>query len=800
MNRDAGVVLIAILFATLLPDRPLAFSALPASRRKISRNRQCQRPNRPRELLLVSLEGVPNSKDRLDGLLSDSTFERYESLDELLESLSGQIPWILLDPLTKKDVGRVYSPEFSLIGPRGEELASDSNELVSLSTTLSVTAAAALQTSNVLASSFGATSLSSLAVAGSSSPDTSSSSSSSLSSSSGSDTNTVRSDFILDLSSLDRMLIRWETTPETALMVRTQRIQGLSELTMEQNDKGQMRVVQHRLLSLTIDGQSFDEVGERLATLRRAVRSVQESPIIQSITGAAASSLPLLAGIRDELLLQARPKPGPDAKAPKQTVTGVDGDGGPASFVRMLGTTDLDAVKQNETSTARTGTERIKTPNTDADSNDGSGVATNLTELLPLESLLKSGLPVPGTSKWKQYSSAHAVLRTFVTDSLPTLLSTSSKATLFELFSEDCCIVTKDGTKLMDGGDSVADLYRYLASIRQGTLQTLDIDRTLANWKEKTIELSWTVVGQSPVRLRGKDVFTINDVGLIEQIQQTDLVIGGNTVDDPEVLKRLIRAVQNGGNTAGAERAMDVIQQFTTILGRGGDRGSPLTAQQNQKQEGTRPQRLSDEAAVAVYRIAYLLHQDLLSLDEPLANDFLAPTVQLKGYFDEVLANGDAAYRQAARVALASLRGTISTGRVVWKEDKPTERTVKFLADGVTLELDTILNLKIPVTPQALLLLSPGTADAPTIPLKIQIVSQYRVNRTGKIVEHVLLETRVNDRLTPGDVVSRFLRGKPFGDGSNAVQQFMDLVVRSSGATPPGPSTGTTNKKTDNNR
>ena len=50
-----------------------------------------------------------------------------------------------------------------------------------------------------------------------------------------------------------------------------------------------------------------------------------------------------------------------------------------------------------------------------------------------------------------------------------------------------------------------------------------------------------------------------------------------------------------------------------------------------------------------------------------------------------------------------------------------------------------------------------GGASLP--PLKIGLMSEYILcPETGKILQHRLLESRVNGQLTPGDVVSRWIQ------------------------------------------
>jgi hypothetical protein len=62
------------------------------------------------------------------------------------------------------------------------------------------------------------------------------------------------------------------------------------------------------------------------------------------------------------------------------------------------------------------------------------------------------------------------------------------------------------------------------------------------------------------------------------------------------------------------------------------------------------------------------------------------------------------------------------------------------------------------------------------LPLKLQLISDYSTNKEGKIVEHAIVETRVNDQLTPADVVTRFLKGTAFEEGPLPVQSVLDAL------------------------
>ena len=65
------------------------------------------------------------------------------------------------------------------------------------------------------------------------------------------------------------------------------------------------------------------------------------------------------------------------------------------------------------------------------------------------------------------------------------------------------------------------------------------------------------------------------------------------------------------------------------------------------------------------------------------------------------------------------------------------------------------------------------------MPLDLEMVSEYRVDQGGKIVDHRIVENRVNGRRSPTDVVSAWARGggEDYGVAQQgAVSTFFDAV------------------------
>lgn len=614
-----------------------------------------------------SLASFVDTSIEIDNLMDEPEFDRYDKIDKTLRGLCHQLPFVLAKPLTSDQ--DVYAPDIVLLGPTGEELASDCKELASLSATL-VAATAAARQASLLASSF------------SRSPSTMD----------GGETQLVSCDLVLETESLHQMRVFWNTTIVTPLPGASPScIQGVSELWF---DPKTARISQHQVRTIEIDGQKLDAVGETLATLRRAVRSVQESPLIQTF-----NSIGVLSDIRDELIQQSQQRDEQEVHS--------------CSIPNLYGIESFDD-----------------------DDDDSAIVVSDMKHISPLAELSMKH-PLPGTPLWAEYAAAHRTICNFVETTLGMLSSpASSRDSLSALFDSKCELKGIDGGVLSSGGDEVVEFYRLLASVRQGNLLgKWQVEKAKADWESRSVTVSW--VSKNPVRVRGKDCFVLGRDGTIMEVQQVKLEVEGTRVTDPEWIQGFVSAVKTSGSTIGADLVLDLLQQVNSAL-------SPPTPKSDASSG-----MLNDDAASRVYGILCALHADVASLEQPPANAYVDADIQLKGYLDEVLARGDGAYRQMMGFALATLRGVLGTNRIIL--DSPPQSRVEFLSDGTTIQLDLLLQLKL----QDL-----------GVPIRISILSEYKVGSDGMIVQHKLLETRVNGRLTPGDVITRFLKGGYVRSGS----------------------------------
>jgi hypothetical protein len=179
---------------------------------------------------------------------------------------------------------------------------------------------------------------------------------------------------------------------------------------------------------------------------------------------------------------------------------------------------------------------------------------------------------------------------------------------------------------------------------------------------------------------------------------------------------------------------------------------------------------LNTEAAASFYGILRAFHRDLPTLTDanpqsPPAAEYVAENIELRGYLDEVLAKGSASYNQVANVLTASLRTALLSGRVT-AESAPTPR-VEITSEG-SIRVLLKVNLKVKVTP--------GDSDL-GVPLNLELVSEYKVNSQGLIKEHKLVESRVNGQLTPGDVMSRWIKGTTTSSNSEPNLSLLDVLA-----------------------
>jgi hypothetical protein len=648
---------------------------------------------------------VSNTRDADDpfisGLLPPKDFERLTRIDRALHNLQYQLDTLLTKPLSENDAEPLYEQDFQLLGPSREVLASSRQELITLSSTLVLASAATRQASRFVSSLARRE-----AIEDASHRD------------GFSETNRIEYQIIAEnTTDWNRIVVLWKTniTSMAALASAPVTLEGLSLLEFNSDTT---KIARHLLFDVTLNEQPLNAIGEVLATLRAAVRSVSQAPWLPSAATASASPFSFLNELRNSLLERAV-----DGSASSTTASSV---GLPLYFVHSL-----DSFLNDTTALDRR--QRWNFTNAEDDTSQPSGL---------------SGM-LPGTLRWKRYASAHQILSVFIEESIPKLSSVNSSASREDfrnLFAPQAQMVAMDNrTQLINGGIRLADFYRTISSLRRNAKSTWALqDARVDDWIDRRVRIQYVATISNPLKgtptkIQGTDVFVLEDgSGRIQRVEQVELKVDGNPVTDPGWYQRLISSL-DATTTGGADWWMDLWQQATV--------GSTPSS-------SSRPSVFEEKAAATVYNIMVNLHSQIANLVSsgkgvvPMT-DFLTAEVELRGYLGEVLLRGKSVYLQLLRIAFASLNGLIATGRVSWVK-APYASSVELTAQG-TIKCSMILPLQINSLNENI--------GLPTVPLNLELVSEYKMDeRTGYIIEHRLIESRVNGQLTPADVIPRWIK------------------------------------------
>lgn len=496
-----------------------------------------------------------------------------------------------------------------------------------------------------------------------------------------------------------------------------QQLSGLSELNLD--DSGRVNV--HRLLDVSIDGQTLNAavLSENLASLRKAFRSAFGDSVLLSNLRESPFAYSLFTDIRNGLIQQAKNGGVNHGSLPLPPLYVVD---------------SVATAFFNESS--------------------------NMTLIDNLPNTTFSP-PLPGSLRWATFLRSRQSVSKFVNYGLPVLTGEagfSSRDDFAKLFATNATLKGLDGTVMANGGERLAEFYRTMASLRKGTNGDWEIRQLSTDWDTMSVIVSW--VATNPIKVAGKDRFRLSqeegeEEPVIQTIEQLELKISGNRVHDPEWFRRFLTAVESGRSNAGVDMVVELLQQA----------GQP---QKPQVYVSSGPPKLKQEAAASVYGIMCALHRDLPTLTDvnprtPPAAEYLSSNVELRGYLDELLAKGSSSYSQVASVLTASLRGLFRTGRVT--SAAPSTPKIEFTPEG-SIKVSLEIKIKVKV----------GESDI-GVPLNIETISEYKLNSQGKIKEHKLIETRVNGQLTPGDVVSRWIKGTTTNEpGPISIQSMLDAL------------------------
>jgi hypothetical protein len=674
--------------------------------------------SRPVQLQPASLYRFDAPQSRLYNAIEDATiatnpfeiqgldlqnFERSNGIHKLILRLQEQIPALLTVPLTPESAKNTYNNDVRVL--MGDaELVSSRDELINLNQVLVLVASTSTRASSFLF--------------GSSHDDATETTSSqpSVKCLLGIDTN------------FTAIVVEWEVD-FGATVSAPSKLQGRSLLALD-SDTG--KVSSHRLVQVSWNGeaQDYSSIGSFLYTSRQAVLGLQQFPILQPFLLS-----PILTQVRDDWMQQ--------QFSAKNRRRPSSNDTAPPVFVM---TSSSDA---------------------------------NVSSWIPVNNY---SLPFPGSTHWLIYMARQQAVARFCQEIIPTLAAGESTGVpIKSCFSPTARLYATDGSLLLQGDDGLANFYRSLATWRTRTFGSWTLERvkvlnkTITESEEHTLQpriqidycTSYQIPGAgTPALTRGSDIYTLSAIDendadrfmlLIEQVRQTKFSIGGSQQDGVVLMRSIAAAIKSGRFAS----AMDDWSIWMDLMKRFSKQDTNTTKKAIASRVSKFPLR-RDRAALVVYRIMERLHFELGELVDPLSplttpllREFMSDDIQLLGYLNETLLRGKVAYDRSVGLAMTSLRGGLLSGGVL-SEKAPSVRVELTYKGAVKCSLT--LHLKL-VTPSMAVL--PGMSDVKgaTLPLELCWVSEYvPCPDTGKILQHRLLESRVNGQLTPGNVLSRWIQ------------------------------------------
>ncbi len=663
------------------------------------------------------------------------------------------------------------SNNVTVVGPRGEQLAVGMEEVIGINRALAISATAARRAGNLLdslaASSGGATATS----FGSS----------------------VECELMIDPKNQLKVLVLWKThLPNAEFSGRS-----IVHLSSESGLVTNLQIEQVNVNGVPV----IDSLGTALATLRSASRSASTSIFdsLNTATGRSGTGNPIFDGILNGLqdvvdAVEALPseKEGSDLGSPV--------------FVLPI------MLWKNRTSFVD-----------DIENTDDTTLP------IPIDDY-KQKIPLAGSELFVEYALVQKSLQNFGKNSLYRLAGVSksdeSTETIRSMFTTEAEFIAKDKDgdeiSLLRGGGKIADFYRSLSVLREASGGDWKVSNIITNMDERQLIVKWN--SETPFKVEGQDVFTFEEPSLMTMSTRLPLISDG---DIDEIVSRCLEcrgyvSLEDSEDSfiplkvnqieslqltvAGARVDSEWAKSFVAAALRTGVVGIPdptitellrsLTAPKQSvrtspkkvvtKTQGMPP--LNDDAASAFYGIIRSLHNDLPSIiaetkmigqSQTPAGEFIASSIELRGLLGEVLVRGSDSYNRIFGAVISSLRAATKTNRVrLAARPKPT---IEITADG-TIKM----NLKV-----ALWIDAPSFPGQPKpsnggfgVPLKIEVTSLYKVDDSGNIKEHQILESRLNEMLTPGDVFSKWIRSltnpdqgnNDDSDGLNFASSFIDAI------------------------
>jgi len=433
-------------------------------------------------------------------------------------------------------------------------------------------------------------------------------------------------------------------------------------------------------------------------------------------------------------------------------------------------------------------------------------------------------VPLPGSKSFVEYTANHKSLQSFAESGIyqlagieTSVLADISSESVRSLFATDAELVTRandseESITLLRGAGKISDLYRSLAIIRNASNGNFNIQIIEVDVETRRIVVRWNTL--SPLKVEGTDAFlfqseTSNRLPLsddgdkekvasrcisyfndqsdnipskISRVENLNLKVQGVIADSTWAQSFVSAALRSGITDNTPLPDTTIITELLQALTK-----STTTQKANTDTKQTKKKKiqmdimplLDDTAAVSFYNIIRSLHNDvpnIVNLDKSSssipAGDYLAESVELRGLLSEVLVRGDQSYRRLFSLAISSIRASLQSNNVrLAAQPKPT---IEVTSKG-TIRVTFVLALWV-VGPQLPLGESNNQFG---MPLKIEITSEYKVDDSGRIREQIILESRLNGVLTPGDALTKWIKGlsQVDDDDNNSMPSAVDSLI-----------------------
>ena len=387
-------------------------------------------------------------------------------------------------------------------------------------------------------------------------------------------------------------------------------------------------------------------------------------------------------------------------------------------------------------------------------------------------------IPCPGTNEWKEYVDSRYCVVNFSNEIIPQLSDLSIIDST--LFAENATYKTEaDESILMTGGKALANFFQSMALTRKGTGGTWSMTHCeVLDWKDRKVAISYeATTGNLPLwTIQGRDIYKLDtttcgdDRPIITTIQQGQMVANGpngNTLrfDGRWLTENVAAAFQGDENFPSSNGPRD----FLTELLMNQPSLSPFLQPRSPVRTKSRARvksKVSESTAAASFYIMQSLYEQGMALFDTSPSSRLSPpgfdqmseNIELKGYLGESIVRGSSLYNQSIGSVIFGIRESIRRKRLLI-EEAPSPPRIELLVPTGEIRLSLTFLFRIP-SPGVGIIVSPNS-DSPTssLPLKVELTSDYRIDPdTGLIVEHRLVETRVNGQLTAGDQVSRWMQ------------------------------------------